>query len=290
MNIDGAAERRKCIKKIWEDNRWLYIVLGFLLGALISPFLGYINRDLPNFLESLVPEAFGIVVTVGIIDSYLRRSEAKRTKHDQQERMIREASSQANPIALQAINELRHFGLLEGENGLLKDKFLAQANLENAYLANANLIKVGLWYAKLTKANFYMANLKESVLWRAELGSAILSWANLEKAILVGADLRGANLKGANLQGVRFWGFTQKGKNLDFPENFSEQMAKQSIDEDSKGHFAHFDSKTVLPDGTHWSSETDMRRFTWSEHRYFYPPTLDDQGKLPWWAELDKAD
>lgn len=63
-----------------------------------------------------------------------------------------------------------------------------------------------------------------------------LSGAGLERADLSGADLRGADFRRADLTGANF-----VGANLDG---------------------AQFDEATTLPDGSHWTPDTDMARFT----------------------------
>ena len=60
--------------------------------------------------------------------------------------------------------------------------------------------------------------------------------ADLSDAILTSVSLNGTNLKGANLQGANIAG------------------AHLSA--------AQFNEQTILPDGTHWTSDTDLERFT----------------------------
>jgi uncharacterized protein YjbI with pentapeptide repeats len=85
------------------------------------------------------------------------------------------------------------------------------------------------------------ANLQEAKLWVANLAAVDMSSANLAYADLAGANLHGTNLSSAYL----------KGANL-----------KQ----------VRFDENTILPDGTRWTPNTDMERFTNPEHPEFWQP------------------
>ena len=109
----------------------------------------------------------------------------------------------------------------------------------------------------LTYESFWAEDLQGTDFSEATLRSVNLSdtdlWqANFEGAIMNSANLQGANLTEANLQGA------------DLSRTF-------------------FDTLTILPDGTMWSREIDMERFTDSQHPDFWRP--DQDGVLPWWYE-----
>ncbi len=120
------------------------------------------------------------------------------------QRLVQEAGSGDNAMALRAINELQERGWLAGENGLLVGAELVRANLAMADLYRANLARADLWIANLAGADLSGANLFES-------------------------HLRGANLERAK-----------------------------------------FDEKTQLPDGSYWTFDTDMRRFSDTVHPNFW--------------------
>ncbi len=98
---------------------------------------------------------------------------------------------------------------------------------------------VKLESANLSGANLYSANLSGANLYRANLSDANLYSANLSGAELWYADLSGAKLQAANLKGANLGG-------------------------------VHFDENTELPDGTNWTPETNMERFTDPEHPEFW--------------------
>ena len=106
-------------------------------------------------------------------------------------------------------------------------------------LRNTKLVGADLYEADLGEADLGGANLSEACLY-----SAYLKDTNLENAILVNSDLHdsfivstnllNANLREANLEGVVF------------------------------------SERTILPDGTHWTKQTDMTRFTNPNHLNFW--------------------
>jgi hypothetical protein len=83
------------------------------------------------------------------------------------------------------------------------------------------------------------ATLRRVYLSGANLQGANLWHANLQGAYLAYADLQGAYLIGANLQGALL-------------------------------NRAGFDEETYLPDGSQWTPDTDMNRFTNPEHPDFW--------------------
>jgi uncharacterized protein YjbI with pentapeptide repeats len=116
---------------------------------------------------------------------------------------------------------------------------LSGANLEGANLRRAWLLLADLEEANLKGANLGGAMLERAYLVKANLGKAILYYANLGKAILYYANLEGANLESACLEG-----------------------AELSVD-------------SILPDGTKWTPDTDMARFTDPNHPDFWQPDAE---------------
>jgi pentapeptide repeat protein len=173
--------------------------------------------------------------------------------------LIRQMASRDNKLALQAVEALKARGWFR--DGSLQCAHLERANLCGAALAMADLERAVLRYADLSRAylgdtNLRGADMEEVVLHRANLRNVILREANLTRADLRGAyapaaQLHGANLGYANLQECNFWQAALFGVNLQGAD-----MVKAIFYETA------FDSSTVLPDGTSWSSTTDLRRFT----------------------------
>lgn len=118
----------------------------------------------------------------------------------------------------------------------LKGAYLGVAKLAGAYLVEAQLSGAKLEGADLAGANLVRARLEGTELWGANLVEALLSGAQLSGANLVGAILERAKLKGAKLKGAKLLGAILLG--------------------------AHFDEKTVLPDGSNWHEGVDWTQWT----------------------------
>lgn len=123
----------------------------------------------------------------------------------------------------------------------LSRSFMSRSKVHDADLTDANLSAVCLEEAKLIRANLTKANLTKANLISADLTSAVLRNAELKKANFTEADLTGADLADANLMDANFESAILKDANLDK---------------------AKFRFTTKLPDGSYWSDDTDLTRFT----------------------------
>ena len=94
-------------------------------------------------------------------------------------------------------------------------------------------------------------NLKGADLTMASLSGAWLDHADLQGARMADANLQETDLRKANLRGADLLGAYLQGANL---------------------RDAKFDKHTRLPDGTQWSPEVDIARFTSSRHPCFWRP------------------
>jgi uncharacterized protein YjbI with pentapeptide repeats len=141
-------------------------------------------------------------------------------------------------------------GWLDLRDCMLELVQLFEANLRNTILEKADLGLAILALARLEDANLHLAdlsriNLELANLNRANLDGAVLDKANLSQADLIGANLRRANLHRANLERANLREANLEGANL---------------------HEANLEGAklngAVLPDGSKWTHDTDMRRFT----------------------------
>ena len=158
----------------------------------------------------------------------------------------------------------------------LAGAYLWEANLSGAELYKANLSGANLWEAHLAGANLWKANLSGVLLVSAQLASADLSFANLEGARLSFANLEGTSLFRANLEGASLIKANLEGTDL---RDANLEMVKWSNED---GRYP-----ATLPDGTTWTPETNMMRFTNPDHSD-YPSTLEkinairkEQGREP---------
>jgi uncharacterized protein YjbI with pentapeptide repeats len=252
-----------------RTGSWLTVQrvgLVLLTLALITGIAGYalehpqgfsLQQFAGDFYANASTELTSIAITVLIIDSLNRRREQRLEEHREREQLTRQLGSSVNEVTKRAAEELRARGWLT--DGSLQGADLRIAHLEEAKLWKADLQGVNLQWAKLKKANLngsilVGANLMQANLQAARLGGADLRGANLFEARLYrvnfnGAYLREANLAGAHLEGARLEGADLRGALL---EN------------------AHLDELTVLPDGSHWTPDVDMCRFTDPQHPNFW--------------------
>ena len=204
-----------------------------LLGGLILVLFGvWIGSQLFADDSGYNTNLYTELLGIGVTVFILNELAKRREVRQLQEQLVRNAASTSNEIAKDAVHQLRRQGWLTGEKGLLKGKNLRLANLESAKLFGANL----------SRTNLVSANLS---------GADLLS-ANLSNAQLIGAELHGAHLFSVNLGGA----------------NLSQSNLSAAVGIASTS----FDKATLLPDGSRWTSETDMGRYTNPEHPNFWHP------------------
>jgi hypothetical protein len=144
-------------------NEWVYLSIGVLAGLIASQILTLISGSLSEFLYNLAPEAVGILFTVIVID----RLDANREDRLIRERLLREMHSRYNPVALNAIEELRVLGHLEG--GIMRGRNFRGSSWQDANLYQADLRDVNLKNADVTNADLYEANLQGATVTPEQL-------------------------------------------------------------------------------------------------------------------------
>ncbi len=181
------AIRLQNLRKIWESNQWLLIIAGWILGLLTIPLIANMTQ-VWGFIMDLVPEAVGILFTVFILD----RLNEQRELEQLQNRLVREASGQANEASKLACDWMQFEGWLTGDASLLAGDKIWRANMVGVDLSSANLVKTDFYRSDLTGANLY----------RIDALNANFAYANMSGCDLVAANLKGANLEGANIEGI----------------------------------------------------------------------------------------
>lgn len=242
---------------------------------LISPAIELTNKNLSAFLENLVPEAVGIFFTVAIIERFA----TNRNRENLKTRLLNESKSSANGIAVNALNWLRREGWIN--QNTFQGNSLTNMNWQGAYVAELDLSyailhrtnfshtrttyiiedvsinkpiimhHADLWQTDLRNCTLRGADLRHTKLIETNLQKAYLWQANLQDADLQGADLRYTNLNEANLTGVNL-------QDVIFNE-FTVLPDAQYIDETNT--FTNY-----------WTPETDMRRYTDTNHPNFWQP------------------
>lgn len=250
--------------KHWQNlngtNKLRVLILTVLMVGAIAPLVWTLNRtnDWDGFALNFSTELISVAVTFVLLDWIIGTRQEKQRREEAEEALkadlIERMGSDVNKIAIEAIDELRRRGWLNDNS--LNGQAFRSANLENANLSNANFSNVNLhrahlkgadlWATKLDDADLSGAWLNEARLWQASLRNANL-WqvrlhdANLRQADLTGASLNDARLPNADLREANLTEADLQGANL---------------------KDAQFNEKTRLPDGSYWTSETDMYQFT----------------------------
>lgn len=279
-----------------EQLRWVFL-LALVGGAFVAAFVAARGHELSvaSFAGGLSTELFGAVLTFIVIDILINRAEkaeeSAATANARIQQLILDMASQNNHVAKQAVNELRREGwLTDGSlqgaalrhindigDGYLLGIELRQADLQQADLNNAKLQMADLEYAQLQQADLIGADLQSASLYGANLTHAQMIGANLQGATLWYATLQGADLeaakmqdaklifadlKGADLREARLQGATLEGANLE-----GVKLTRRMLSPDCE---LGFNEETILPDGSRWTAEVDIRQFTDASHPQFW--------------------
>jgi hypothetical protein len=267
------------------------LVLTVLIVGAVIPTVWALARtgDFESAALNLGTEMGGAVVTFVLIDLILasrdkQESEQQKAQEEKAD-LIAHMGSEVREVAIAAADELRRIGwlkdgstayavlrradlsgadltgaMLEGANlhrAILKGADLWQATLRHADLSGAWLHEARLWDANLEGANLWQARIHGTDLRRANLREALLNGTRLQGADLRQAKLEGANLTGARLQEAKLQGASLRDADLE----------GALLDE------AEFDAQTILPDGSAWTPDIDLTRFTNPDHpECFRPP------------------
>ena len=229
-------------------------VLSGIAGYAVEHPEGFsLQQFAGDFYANVSTELTSIAITVLIIDTLNRRRETRLEESREREQLTRQLGSSVNEVAKRASEELRARG------------WLTDGSLQGADLRIAHLEEAKLWKADLQGANLQWAKLKKSNLNGSVLVGANLMQANLQAAKLGGADLRGANLFEAKLYRVNFNGAYLHGANLAGAHLEGARLEGADLREAAL-EGAYLDELTVLPDGSHWSPDADLKRFTDPNH------------------------
>lgn len=201
-----------------------------------------------DFWQGISTELYGAVITGISLGMFVLVFQQYGAIQHQKEQLILQMESPDRTLAIEAVRQLSAYGWLA--DGTISNQNMYGSDLSGASFAQALMTGMILHSANLSNASFRDANLTSSDLTQADLSNANLQYAVLTNARLPRSDLQGANLRGANLQST---------------------ILTNTL----------FDENTRLPDGTYWTPDTDMARFTYPEHPDFWNPCVDS--RLPPW-------
>jgi hypothetical protein len=236
----------------------IVLVFGlFLLSvSIITAFISKLGGDSwwAEIAQGISTEMIAAIITGILFVFVLSAVEDRQAEEQWKKQLILQMGSPDNAFAVEAARTLLSEGWLE--DGSLKEAYLIEANLQGADLIKANLQEAALLKANLQGAILAQTNLEGADLRWGNLEGAYLGDANLEGAYLRDANLEGANLENANLQGAYLFG-----------ANLEEAYL---LNTNIQG--ARFSQETILPDGSEWTPETDMSKFTNLDHPDFWAP------------------
>ena len=252
-----SDQRWQAVQEIWRTNQWLYVLTGFVAGVAVGPLLNLIQTVPGEISGNLIAELVGIGFTVLFIDRLYQRRERLRRQNETRERLIHEMGSPDNPTAVNAVRRLRTMGYLQ--NGTLRGMRMLYTNLEQANLFRADCREMNMANGNLHKANMVEANLCGTYLRNADLRNAKLMKADLTKAKLLHADCQGAVFAGAMLCNAEL-----------IEVDFRRANLHRADLKGAKLMGAKFDEFTILPDGSRWTPNTDIKRFFSTRHPDYY--------------------
>lgn len=278
------------IRESIEQHRVLFrvVVVALIVAAVF--ILGWQGGE--EYVTNIYTELLGVVISAGVTVIIVDRVYERRDELRLKQQLIREVGSGSNEFAKNAVSRLRAESWLVGKEGLLLEANLHKANLKRCNLNGANLANASLMAANLQQASLESANLQGAELGVANLEQAELSLANLQAANMIHANLSGAflldadlqqaklqgallqrsflvnvNLQGAHLDGARLHGATLEGADLRGADLRMANLAGVSL-VDASIENTNF-SDAILPDGTKYSTSTEMARFTDAKHPEF---------------------
>lgn len=219
-------------------------------------------------------ELISIAVIAFLIDWLARRRGIRERKQD----LIIQLGSPDNDFTREAARHLHCRGWIR--DGTLQRVDLQGANLAGVDLWGADLASADLSGANLTAARLIGAKLNQAILNRACLAEADLEEAVLHRARLGGADLRSARLVLADLRGAYLAEVTFEGANLQ-----RANLAGAILDHARLGGAdlreanltdVRCNSATILPDGSAWTPDAVLARFTDADHPDFWQPASEN--------------
>ena len=197
--------------------------------------------------------------------------------------------SRIDTIAITATEQLRASGALydgslrgidislanlEGAN--LEKADLQDSNLELVYfvdsiLAGANLSNVWARGSNFSGANLMDANIESARLIYGRFQGTRLNNVNAIGTGFLNSDLSNADFSGADLRNAVFLSANLDGANLT-----NAYLLDAELDFSLGANRTTLDETTILPDGTYWTPDTDMERFTNANHPNFWNPCVSE--------------
>ncbi len=248
-------ERWHKIQELWKSHKSLYGIAGFIIGILLFPALQYFFTDSAGLLKDLVPEAFGIIFAVFVIDRIYRMHERRAREQN----LIDIIRAGVHGPAESALHELK---------SLDKLNLLQTISFYKINLSGARLFAYDMPHVRFIESLFSKSTLSHVDLSNGLLGSCDFSDSRLDGVNFASADLRSTsfqksvvkycNFSGCQLGAVDFRDSNLRGCVL----RNAELITVYHIMDDKKGQSIEtvlptlFSDNTTLPNGEKWDSTT----------------------------------
>ena len=237
-------KRWREVMQYWQKDSPYWLLPGFAIGLIAGLLIGWSSNIDNWFIDGFWAEALGIVITVGLIDTFNRLREATRKKDEQRQQLIRQVGNRDNAMAVAAIKELTARGWLSETDNTLSNQDLYEANLQGVNLNNMNLSNSNISGANLSFSQFWRTNLERTRLLGSNFTNTFMIEANLREARLEGANLQNANLALADLSGANL--AEAKLDKCILVIRYGNEKHNDVIEVGE----AKFDENSILPDGT----------------------------------------
>ncbi|MGB7337529.1 MAG: pentapeptide repeat-containing protein [Phototrophicaceae bacterium] len=227
-------------RKAWTFSPIQTFGIFLLTIAAIIALWGYWSEHetftmanlLADFYANVSSELASVVITILVLD----RLNERRAKDDRKLELFRKAKSRANDTAIEAVEQIRYENAWDAFFEHYRD------DTNDVDLTAVQWMGSDLSQANLNEVDLYRANLQQAYLKEARLQAANLTRAKLQQATLWDTNLQDAILRDANLLNAKY--------------------IETTI----------FNAQTILPDGSQWTPEPDMTRYTNPVHPDFWEP------------------
>ncbi len=275
-------KNRALIRKTWGSQRpWILLALLSMIILFTGQILMYGRFDLRqafiDYYTNLSAELLSIALALSVISALSRSNERHLREELHEKASLIKRLPDANPAEKRSIlATLRANDYLV--DGTFHDLRMSTADLQNLDFSYADMTGINLTAANLHKTDLSHTNLHSAILVRANLRYARCAGTRLIEANFSHADLRHADFTEADLRYARFDGADLRGTIFDEADLRGTDLSGANLCgaclelqyDGTPFSAAKLDGATILPDGSQWQPDSDLRRFTDADHEDFW--------------------
>lgn len=242
---------------ISSNRRNPYFTIGSMI--IITEIVSWVLLQPTTNFSNIAILSFFLVLNTLLVLFYMWQVRSERTTlHHAANNYINRLKSVSNLEAKQQIvDNMLAFDLLakaDLSGTELSSIQLSKANLSHSDLTASKQVGIRLSQANFRKSNLSYANLNYATMDGSNFSKANLYGAVIDKSDLRGcdfteADLRGASLQDSDLSGANMSGACLRYSNLQYANLYGADFKDADL------------SHCVMPDGSMWSSDTNMSKF-----------------------------